>query len=76
MESNIGEMMKDPNNDNDDIVNNDIQANSIKLSVSEVYYNFTIIYKQSRWTLFTEDELFYHRLHKLSNLQVWVQTYT
>ena len=30
MESNIGEMMKDPNNDNDDIVNNDIQANSIK----------------------------------------------
>ena len=30
MESNTGEMMKDPNNDNDDIVNNDIQANSIK----------------------------------------------
>ena len=30
MKSNIGEMMKDPNNDNDDIPNNDIQANSIK----------------------------------------------
>ena len=30
MESNIREMMKDPNNENDDIVNNDIQANSIK----------------------------------------------
>ena len=30
MESNIGEMMKDPDNDNDDVVNNDIQANSIK----------------------------------------------
>ena len=30
MESNNREIMKDPNNENDDIVNNDIQANSIK----------------------------------------------